>query len=119
MPPITRSSNKVSVSSPRGPGSGPCCGVYPGAQSNRENVAGMAAAITASAKAFMTSLPDMIVAMDSLRMDGRAGRCVDGGAGVPQCLVQALPPCNRSNVGLRTSPNDQARGRRRLPSANK
>jgi len=32
------------------------------------------AAITASAQAFMTSLPDMIVAMDSLRMDGRAGR---------------------------------------------
>lgn len=32
------------------------------------------AAITASARAFMISLPDMVVAMDSLRMDGRAGR---------------------------------------------
>lgn len=32
------------------------------------------AAIMASAQAFMTSFPDMIVAMDSLRMTGPAGR---------------------------------------------
>ena len=31
-------------------------------------------AITESARAFMTSLPDMVVAMDSLRVDGRAAR---------------------------------------------
>ena len=32
------------------------------------------AAITASAQAFMTSLPDMVVAMDSLKVDGRSAR---------------------------------------------
>jgi uncharacterized protein (TIGR02246 family) len=32
------------------------------------------AAITESARAFMTSLPDMVVAMDSLRVDGRSAR---------------------------------------------
>ena len=31
-------------------------------------------AITESARAFMTSLPDMVVAMDSLRVDGRSAR---------------------------------------------
>lgn len=32
------------------------------------------AAITESARAFMTSLPDMVVAMDSLRVEGRSAR---------------------------------------------
>lgn len=32
------------------------------------------AAITESARAFMTSLPDMVVAMDSLNVDGRSAR---------------------------------------------
>ena len=32
------------------------------------------AAVTASAQAFMTSLPDMVVVMDSLRMNGQTGR---------------------------------------------
>lgn len=31
-------------------------------------------AITEAARAFMTSLPDMVVAMDSLRVDGRSAR---------------------------------------------
>ena len=32
------------------------------------------AAITESARAFMTSLPDMVVSMDSLQVDGRSAR---------------------------------------------
>lgn len=32
------------------------------------------AAITESARAFMTSLPDLVVTMDSLRVDGRSAR---------------------------------------------